>query len=67
MPKITTTMQPSKEIEVSPAEARNLRRMGILATVDGEKVTKKSEKPATTRGGSGDSSTPSGSDKKKEG
>lgn len=56
MPKITTTMQPSKEIEVSDAEARNLRLLGVLSTVDGKDVTKKDKKPSAPRasGGSGE-------------
>lgn len=45
MPKITWTGEPGKVKEVSEAEVKNLRHMGLLATVDGKPVgEQKSEK-----------------------
>jgi hypothetical protein len=36
--KITTTMQPKREYQVSTQEATDLARRGFLATRDGRKV-----------------------------
>lgn len=39
--KVTTTMRPDDVLtDVTPQEVVDLKRLGILATLDGEKVTK---------------------------
>jgi hypothetical protein len=43
--KVTTTMRPDDVLEdVTPQEVVDLKRLGILATLDGDKVTKTVEK-----------------------
>lgn len=64
MPKVTTTNQPKRVKEVSEAEVKNLRRLGILATVDGKPEP---GQDAKSEGKRSSSSQAAADEKKKEG
>jgi hypothetical protein len=46
MPKITTTMRPNDEVEVTDREVVDLGRMGYLRTLDGKNVQRSQDKVA---------------------